>query len=108
MPKSHVIKVATQPEDSPHASGEDTSLLVEIDDQSWQQLTLAAKVRGVSLSEHIGEILRSVSEEIHLSVTDNVAISNPDDQRIFLEALEENPELTPAQRKLGAMMRGEL
>lgn len=33
MPRSHFIKVAAQPEDSLHASGEDASLLVEIDDQ---------------------------------------------------------------------------
>ncbi|MEX1041225.1 MAG: DUF1778 domain-containing protein [Pirellulaceae bacterium] len=108
MPKSHVIKVAVEPEDSTRARGEDASLLIEIDHQSWQQLDLAARGRGVSLSDYISELLRIAAEEDRLAVTDNVTISSPEDQRNFLEALEASPELTPAQRKLGAMMRSEL
>ena len=108
MPKSHVIKVAVEPENSTRAHGEDSSLLVEIDHQSWQQLDLAARGRGVSLSDYISELLRIAAGEDRLAVTDNVTISNPDEQRIFLEVLEANPDITRAQRKLGAMMRGAL
>jgi len=68
----------------------------------------AAKLRQMSLSDYVRDVTVSQARrEIADARNDDVIRLSPQGQLAFWKALHAPIKLTPAQRKLGAMIRGE-
>jgi uncharacterized protein (DUF1778 family) len=84
-------------------------LMVRLDKESKAYLSQAAEMHGISLSDYVRtvavaqarrELLASLEQTQTLTLT-------AEEQLAFWNALAEPPKLTEAQRRLGAIMRGE-
>jgi uncharacterized protein (DUF1778 family) len=81
--------------------------MVRLDDESKAFLTQAAELRRVSVSDYVRTVtVAQARREVHASREQAIALT-PDEQLAFWNALSATPKLTEAQRKLGAVMRGE-
>jgi hypothetical protein len=74
---------------------------IKLDAELQALVRSAAKARGLSLSEHIRQILRTHSKLGCDKIAGKEIVS-------FWKAVTKPSELTPSQRRLGAIMRGEL
>ena len=83
------------------------SLMVRLDEQSKAYLVRAAALRGISLSDYVRTVtVAQARREVRSARAQTVALT-PEEQLAFWTALAAPPELTEAQRQLGAIMRGE-
>lgn len=90
------------------ASRKKTSpLMVRLDEKSKQSLAAAAELRRISVSDYVRTVTVPQAEREVQAARENVIRLSPEEQLAFWNALNETPKLTPAQRRLGAMMRGE-
>jgi uncharacterized protein (DUF1778 family) len=81
-------------------------LMVRLDDAGKQALVRAAELRGVSVSDYVRLItVAQARKEVAAAAAQTVALT-PDEQLAFWTALAEPVTLTPAQKKLGRLMRG--
>jgi uncharacterized protein (DUF1778 family) len=101
MLKSHRIKK------SPTAD-RTSSLVVRLDQESKRFLTEAAKLHRISVSDYVRTMTVSQARREVLAARENVIVLPPEDQLALWNALNETPKLTPAQKRLGKMMRGEI
>jgi len=84
-----------------------TSLIFRLDEASKAILNHAATLRGISVSDYIRTItLAQARKEIAAAQEQTISLS-AEEQLAFWEALNATPVLTPNQKKLGALMRGE-
>ena len=84
-----------------------TTLMVRLDAQSKQALMAAAELRRVSVSDYVRTVTVPQAErEVACAKTQTIVLT-PAEQLAFWEALQAPPKLTPAQKRLGALMRGE-
>lgn len=82
-------------------------LMVRLDDASKTVLAQAAALRQISVSDYVRSVtVAQAQREVRAAQEQTIALS-PGEQLAFWNALNEPPRLTRAQRKLGALMRGD-
>jgi uncharacterized protein (DUF1778 family) len=101
MPKPRDAKKASRS----HPEG--TTLMVRLDQESKQSIAQAAELRRVSVSDYVRSVTVAQARRELMAAREQVISMTPEEQLRFWTALNETPQLTEAQRKLGAMMRGE-
>lgn len=82
-------------------------LMVRLDAESKSALVAAAELRHVSVSDYVRTVTVAQAQREVIAARDRIIAMTPDEQLAFWNALHEPVKLTPAQRRLGAMMRGE-
>lgn len=82
-------------------------LMVRLDEQSKNYLARAAELRQISVSDYVRVVtVAQARREVELA-SERTLVLTPDEQLAFWNALQETPKLTPAQKRLGKVMRGE-
>jgi uncharacterized protein (DUF1778 family) len=81
--------------------------MVRLDADSKRCLTEAAGLRHISVSDYVRAVTVPQAKREILAARELVVALTPDEQLAFWNALNETPVLTAAQRRLGAIMRGE-
>jgi uncharacterized protein (DUF1778 family) len=81
-------------------------LMVRLDADSKQALTDAAELRRISVSDYVRTVTVAQARREVASARDQTVLLSPDEQLAFWQALQAPPKLTPAQKRLGAIMRG--
>jgi uncharacterized protein (DUF1778 family) len=82
-------------------------LMVRLDDASKDYLSRAAELRRISVSDYVREVTVAQARREVLAAGEQTLALTPEEQLAFWNALNETPTPTAAQRRLGAMMRGE-
>ena len=82
-------------------------LMVRLDEESKQCLAEAAALRRVSLSDYVRTVTVAQARREVRAASEQVIAMTPEEQLAFWNALSATPKLTPAQRRLGAIMRGQ-
>jgi uncharacterized protein (DUF1778 family) len=98
----------TRTRNKPRASKSVSPLIVRLDDGSKRCLKEAAELRGISVSDYVRTVTVGQARRELRAARENLIVMSPDEQLAFWNALNEPPQLTAAQRRLGAIMRGEL
>lgn len=81
--------------------------MVRLDEDSKEVLVRAAELRQISVSDYVRQVtVAQARKEVHAASVQTICMT-PDEQLSFWTALSEPTKLTPAQKKLGQMMRGE-
>jgi uncharacterized protein (DUF1778 family) len=89
-------------------AGQSTSpLMVRLDAESKRCLAEAADLRCISVSDYVRAVTVPQARREVRAAREQVIALTPDEQLAFWNALNEAPKLTAAQRRLGALMRGE-
>ena len=84
-----------------------TPLMVRLDGESKECLVRAAELRRISISDYVRQVaIGQARREVESARAQTVALT-ADEQLAFWNALREPVELSAAQRRLGAVMRGE-
>jgi uncharacterized protein (DUF1778 family) len=83
-------------------------LMVRLDKESKRSLEQAATLRRISVSDYVRVVTVPQAEREVRAARENVILLSPEEQLALWTALSEPPKLTAAQKKLGAIMRGEL
>jgi uncharacterized protein (DUF1778 family) len=83
-------------------------LMVRLDDESKQALVEAADLRRISVSDYVRTVTVPQALREVCAARENVIRLSPEEQLALWTALNEPPKLTTAQKRLGAIMRGEL
>lgn len=81
-------------------------LMVRLDAESKQALTEAAELRRISVSDYVRTVTVAQARREVACAREQTILLSPDEQLAFWQALEAPAKLTPAQRRLGAIMRG--
>jgi uncharacterized protein (DUF1778 family) len=83
------------------------SLMVRLDDASKQALARAAELRGISVSDYVRTVtVAQARREVQAARGQAISLT-AEEQLAFWNALNEPPRLTPRQKQLGKLMRGE-
>jgi uncharacterized protein (DUF1778 family) len=100
MPKARPTKRSRNSAASP--------LMVRIDAECKTVIAEAARLRRTSVSDYVRTItVAQARREIESASHQTIALS-PDEQLKFWEALQAPARLTPAQARLGKIMRGKV
>lgn len=89
------------------AAAATSSLMVRLDKKSKQLLKRAAGLRKMSVSDYVRTLTVSQAQREVKAAEERIIVLAPEEQHAFWTALNAPPKLTAAQKKLGAMMRGE-
>lgn len=82
-------------------------LMVRLDEAGKACLAKAAELRRISVSDYVRTVtVAQARREVQAAREQTLALT-PEEQLAFWNALNETPQLTDAQKKLGALMRGE-
>lgn len=81
-------------------------LMVRLDSESKQALTDAAELRRISVSDYVRTVTVAQAQREVASARDQTILLSRDEQLAFWQSLQAPPKLTPAQKRLGAIMRG--
>ena len=82
-------------------------LMVRLDDASKAYLSRAAELRRISVSDYVREVTVAQARREVLAAGEQTLALAPEEQLAFWNALNDAAAPTDAQRRLGAMMRGE-
>ena len=82
-------------------------LMVRLDARSKEALVRAAELRGISVSDYVRAVTVAQARRETAAAQQQVIYLAPDEQLAFWNALAQPSRLTPAQRRLGKLMRGE-
>jgi uncharacterized protein (DUF1778 family) len=82
-------------------------LMVRLDKESRSYLSKAAALRRISVSDYVRTVMVAQARREVQGAQEQTIVLTPDEQLAFWNALNESPRLTPAQRRLGSIMRGE-
>ncbi len=82
-------------------------LMVRLDEESKQFLSQAADLRQISISDYVRTVTVPQARKEVRAAREKVITLTPEEQLSFWTALNEAPMLSAAQRRLGAVMRGE-
>jgi len=89
-------------------SGKNASpLMVRLDVESKRSLEEAASLRRISVSDYVRAVTVPQAQREVQAARESVIRLSPEEQLALWTALSEPPKLTAAQRKMGAIMRGE-
>ena len=83
------------------------SVMLRLDAKSKALLQKAAKLRHTSVSDYIRSITLAQAQKEIQAAEHNLIVMTPEQQLAFWNALNEPVVLTPAQERLGRIMRGE-
>lgn len=83
-----------------------SSLMVRLDDESKRTLIEAAELRQISVSDYVRTVTVAQARREIASARDQTIALSPAEQLAFWQALQAPAKLTPAQRRLGKLMRG--
>jgi len=83
-----------------------SSLMVRLDSESKRALADAAKLRRISISDYVRTVTVAQARREVASAKDQTILLSPEEQLAFWQALQAPAKLTPAQKKLGALMQG--
>jgi uncharacterized protein (DUF1778 family) len=81
--------------------------MVRMDDESKQMLAEAAELRRISVSDYVRTVTIAQARREVLSARERTIQLSPDEQLAFWQALQGPVKLTPAQKRLGKLMRGQ-
>lgn len=84
-----------------------SNLIVRMDEESKACVAKAAQLRQVSLSDYVRLVMVPQARREVREAEQKVISLTPQEQLDFWNALNETPVLTAAERRLGAMIRGE-
>ena len=84
-----------------------TSLMVRLDPESKACLVEAANPRRISVSDYVRAVTVAQARKEVSAAKEQIIALTPEEQLAFWEALNRPVELTSAQQRLGARMRGE-
>jgi uncharacterized protein (DUF1778 family) len=90
---------------SPTTSEKASPLMVRLDAESKQALTDAAELRRISVSDYVRTVTVAQARREVASAREQTVLLSPDEQLAFWRALQAPPKPTPAQKRLGAIMR---
>jgi uncharacterized protein (DUF1778 family) len=82
-------------------------LMVRLDEESKTYLSAAAQLRRISVSDYVRTVTVAQARREVLAAREQTIALTPEEQLAFWNALNDTPKLTAAQRRLGAVMRGE-
>jgi uncharacterized protein (DUF1778 family) len=82
-------------------------LIVRLDEESKSVLARAAELRGISVSDYVRTVTVAQARKEVDAAGKQVIVLTADEQLAFWTALSQPAKLTAAQKKLGALMRGE-
>ena len=82
-------------------------LMVRLDARSKQALAEAAELRRISVSDYVRIVTVTQALREVASAKEQTILLSPDEQLAFWNALRAPVKLTPAQKRLGQIMRGE-
>jgi uncharacterized protein (DUF1778 family) len=82
--------------------------MVRLDEESKQSLVEAADLRHISVSDYVRAVTVPQAQREIRSARENVISLTPEEQLALWTALCDPRKLTATQKKLGAIMRGEL
>ena len=82
-------------------------LMVRLDEESKAILATAAQLRRISVSDYVREVMVAQARKEIAAAQEQTIRLTPEEQLAFWKALSTPPELTPAQKELGGVMRGE-
>lgn len=97
--------MSKRPPEPPTAKA--SPLMVRLDAESKQALTAAAELRRISVSDYVRMVTVAQARREVASARDQTILLTPDEQLAFWQALQAPAKLTPAQKRLAALMRGE-
>ena len=81
-------------------------LMVRLDAESKQALAAAAELRRISVSDYVRTVTVAQARREVASAHEQTILLSPDEQLVFWQALSAPSKLTPAQKRLGGIMRG--
>ena len=82
-------------------------LMVRLDRKSKRFLEQAAKLRRLTVSDYVRVVtVAQACKEVQAAQGQTMTLT-PEEQLVFWNALNAPARLTPAQRRLGSVMRGE-
>jgi uncharacterized protein (DUF1778 family) len=81
--------------------------MVRLDPDSKTFVARAAELRHVSVSDYVRSVVVAQARREIQAAEERVVTLTPAEQLEFWQALHEPTVLTPAQRALGALIRGE-
>src|SRR4051812_1334281 len=87
--------------------GKPSALMVRLDEESKAVIVAAAELRRISVSDYVREVMVAQARKEVLAANEQIIRLTPEEQLAFWKALNAPVELTDAQKKLGALMRGE-
>jgi uncharacterized protein (DUF1778 family) len=82
-------------------------LMVRLDEQSKADIARAAELRQISVSDYVRAVTVAQARREIRSARESTICLSPAEQLAFWKALHSTKKLTKAQRRLGALMRGE-
>ncbi len=82
-------------------------LMVRLDQASKDVLARAAELRRISMSDYVRQVTVSQARREVGAAGEQTISMTPDEQLAFWIALDRPSELTPSQKRLGKLMRGE-
>lgn len=88
------------------AAASSSPLMVRLDAESKQALTAAAELRRISVSDYVRTVTVAQARREVASAREQTILLSADEQLAFWQALNTPSKLTPAQKRLGAIMRG--
>jgi uncharacterized protein (DUF1778 family) len=81
--------------------------MVRLDEESKTLLSQAAGLRRISVSDYVRTVTVAQARKEVLASREQIISLTPEEQLAFWTALSETPKLTPAQKRLAKVMRGE-
>jgi uncharacterized protein (DUF1778 family) len=88
-------------------AGSPSPLMVRLDEESKALLAQAAGLRRISVSDYVRAVTVAQARKEVLASREQTISLTPEEQLAFWTALSEPPKLTPAQKGLAKVMRGE-
>lgn len=81
--------------------------MVRMDEDSKSVVTQAAELRQVSVSDYVRTIIVPQAYREVASASEQTIALSPDEQLAFWRALQAPSKPTPAQKRLGALVRAD-
>jgi len=81
--------------------------MVRLDQESKMVLVRAAKLRRISVSDYVRQVIVAQARKEAKASAGHTITLTPDEQVAFWTALSAPAKLTPAQKRLGKLMRGD-
>jgi uncharacterized protein (DUF1778 family) len=97
----------TKPKTKPARSSA-SPLMVRLDEESKACIVRAAELRRISVSDYVRTITVSHARREVEAAKEQTIVLSPEEQLAFWQALQAPPKLTPSQKRLGRVMRGEV
>jgi len=82
------------------------TLMVRLDGGSKELLAEAARLRRVSVSDYVRQVMIDQARRETDAAAQGVVVMSPEEQLAFWNALNEPPALTHAQQRLADFIRG--